>query len=49
MTYYQRILSEFNKLGIFEETELREEEVNKAMDKIAATNAGYSRFDREIA
>ena len=46
MTYYQRILSEFNRIGYYEESQLTEPDTNRAMDQIARTNAGFAEFDK---
>ena len=48
-SYYQRIFSEFKKLGYLQDSELNERETKKAMDQIVIKNAGYAQFDREIA
>lgn len=46
MTYYQRILSEFTRVGYYEESQLTEKDINKTMNQIARTNAGYAEFDK---
>lgn len=49
MSNYDRILSQFRKLGYNENSYLDQNEVTRALDAIASQNAGFSQFDRSIA
>lgn len=49
MSNYDRILSEFRKLGYNENSYLGQNDITRALDAIASQNAGFPQFDRSIA
>lgn len=49
MSNYERVLSEFRKLGYNQDSYVQESEVLRALDAVSSQNAGFANFDRGIA
>lgn len=49
MTTYQKLVSAFQKVGLFEDSLTSEREMKQALDKMANQNARMHEFDDEVA
>lgn len=49
MTTYQKLVSSFQKVGLFEDSLTSKREMKTALDKMANQNARMHEFDNEVA